>query len=572
MKFYNDWALRIAHGQWTDGHAFYGLPGYAYLLAAIYACVGFDPFAVGLLQAFTEAGTAVLIWKIALGVFSGTRELGPRGASAIGTIAATGWAFFQPAQTFSIILMPTAWMIAAFWFCVWRAIETKTASLWQPWLLLGFFIGLVANLVATILFLIPLLVVSAFLAFSRERPLLRLGKTLASSLVLLAAVFLGTAPCWLHNYFIAHEPVLLSAHSGINFYIGNNPIANGYPKIPPGMRAGQEGMLKDSITMAENAAGRPLRRAEVSQFWSAKARDYIHAHFTDWLRLMAVKFRNFWNAYQYDDLSLVTLFAQSHILLPGLRFGLVATLGLVGMAVAAVAVPRSRWITAAVLLHMAALLPVFVTERYRLAAVPGLLLLGSYGLCKLWHSLTTSEWPAAATYLSLGSAAAFFVSWPQSDPGLWSLDCYNTGIKETEAGNYTQARQDLELAYSYVPDNSEINFALANVWLQEGDSTRAKQFYRRAIELNARHSGAYNNLGVLAMEEKRWELAKTFLVTSLQIEPEDAKTHYLLARTELALQDLEGARAQIAEALRLKPQQKEFQALSEELAAPSKQP
>ena len=40
MKFYNDWALRIAHGQWTDHKAFYGLPGYAYCLAAIYGLVG----------------------------------------------------------------------------------------------------------------------------------------------------------------------------------------------------------------------------------------------------------------------------------------------------------------------------------------------------------------------------------------------------------------------------------------------------------------------------------------------------------------------------------------------------
>ena len=36
MKFYADWAARITQGQWTDGHAFYGLPGYAYCLAALF--------------------------------------------------------------------------------------------------------------------------------------------------------------------------------------------------------------------------------------------------------------------------------------------------------------------------------------------------------------------------------------------------------------------------------------------------------------------------------------------------------------------------------------------------------
>ena len=60
MKFYNDWALRIMHGTFTDGHAFYGLPGYAWCLAAIYSVFGFNPFPVGLLQCFFDAGTATL--------------------------------------------------------------------------------------------------------------------------------------------------------------------------------------------------------------------------------------------------------------------------------------------------------------------------------------------------------------------------------------------------------------------------------------------------------------------------------------------------------------------------------
>src|SRR5581483_2077117 len=487
MKFYNGWALRILHGQLTDHQAFYGLPGYAYLLALIYKCIGYDPFAVGLLQAFAEAITAVMIWKIARFVFSSSIEI--RHASAIGIIAALGWAFFQPAQTFSIILMPTAWMIAAFWFFVWVIIKTERASIWRPWLWLGLLIGFVVNIIATILFLIPLAMVRATLLFRGETSLLRrIAKPLAVSAILIAAVFVGTSPCWIHNYFIAHEPVLLSAHSGINFYIGNNPIANGYPKIPPGMRAGQEGMLKDSITMAEVATGRHLTRVEVSHYWSARAHDYIHEHLGEWLGLMAIKLRNFWNTYQYDDLSLVTLFAQAGILVPGLRFGLIAALGLAGMVIAFFKVPRASWIIAAVLLHMAALMPVFVTERYRMAAVPGLLILASFGIWKLWRDFIEAKWSSCAGYLTLGAASAFFVSWPQSDPGLWSLDYYNTGIKETDAGNIDAALKDLERAYSYVSENSEINFALGNVWLQKGDRLKAKSFYRRAIEINPRHS------------------------------------------------------------------------------------
>lgn len=576
MKFYNDWALRLAHGQLTDHQAFYGLPGYPFLLAGIYLVAGFDPFTVpfvvGVLQAIAESLTAVLIWKIAKEVF-GNANLGNEKAnlriipaSFIGVVAALGWAFFQPAQTFSTILMPTSWMIATFWFCVWRVLATKQASVWQPWLALGLLIGIMAMIVATILFLIPLVVCAIFILFKKE-PCAKIPRFAAATAIFIAAVFAGASPCWIHNYFIAHEPVMLSAHSGLNFYIGNNPIANGYPKIPPGMRAGQEGMLKDSITMAEVGAGRPLKRVEVSKYWSAKASDYIHQYPASWLRLMLTKFLNFWNAYQYDDLSLITLFANDGILTFGLRFGLVAALAFPGMVSVLRRFRRAGWIIAAILLQMAALMPVFVTERYRLAAVPGLLLMMAYTLWKLWNAIAQPQWIMAGQCAVLSTLSAVFVSWPQSDPGLWSLDYYNTGIKALDAKNVASAQRNLELAYRYVPDNSEINFALGNLWLEKGDSTRAKNFYRRAIEINPRHSGAYNNLGVLAINESRWDIAETFLGRSLEIEPSDAKTHYLLAKVYLQRGKIGSAKAEIETALRLRPQQKEFQQLRDEIAA-----
>lgn len=565
MKFYNDWALRIAHGALTDYKAFYGLPGYAYLLAAIYTIVGSDPFAVGVLQAVSEALIAVVIYRIAQAVFAGDGRL----AQWTGILASLGWIFFQPAQTFSAILMPTTWLVLAYWSCILWILNIKECSFWRPWLWMGLGIGVVAMMIATVLFLVPLILAAVILKLARGEPLFqRFVKIGGATCCILLGIYAGSSPCWLHNYLIAKEPVMLSAHSGINFYIGNNPVANGYPKIPPGMRAGQEGMLKDSITMAEVAAGHPLKRAEVSRYWSGRANEYIHTQFRAWLGLLGTKFRNFWNAYQYDDLSLVTLFSESGVITPGLRFGLIAALAMPGMIFAGYWVRRSRWVIAAILLHMSALMPVFVTERYRLAAVPGLLLMAAYGLWKLWDDLCLSKWPRAALYLGVLAVSIAFVSMPQSDPGLWSLDYYNTGIKATEAGNLDNAQRNLELAYAYVPDNSEINFALGNLWLKKADRTRAKQFYRRAIELNSRHASALNNLGVLAIEEERWKLAADFLSASVNIEPEDAKAHYLLARARLKMGDIGGARSEIDEALRLKPQQAEFQALSEEIATP----
>src|SRR6266513_1116235 len=68
MHFYNDWAKDILHGQFSQHLAFYGLPGYPYLLAFLYKFFGENPFVPGFLQAGIEAGGAVLIYQICLQV------------------------------------------------------------------------------------------------------------------------------------------------------------------------------------------------------------------------------------------------------------------------------------------------------------------------------------------------------------------------------------------------------------------------------------------------------------------------------------------------------------------------
>src|SRR6266404_6259301 len=108
-------------------------------------------------------------------------------------------------------------------------------------------------------------------------------------------------------------------------------------------------MLQDSITQAEAAAGRSLKHAEVSAYWSNKAKSYVTNHFGDWLNLIARKLRNFWSAFQYDDLSIITILREQNVILPGLSFGIVAALAIPGILFALSQYPLSRWIAAAAL-------------------------------------------------------------------------------------------------------------------------------------------------------------------------------------------------------------------------------
>jgi hypothetical protein len=564
MRFYSDWAKEILHGHVTQPLAFYGLPGYAYLLALLYKPFGENPFVPGLLQAAVDAGAAVLIYRICLRIFADlrstslTENLGPR---VVGIFAAVGWAFFVPAQGYSVVLMPTAWVVFVFWFVVWRLVRRDTAPSSLECFFLALLIGVTATGVATILAVVPLLCAALFLKGETRQ-----WQTLTTQVAcLLTGLALGTSPCWIHNYLIAKDPVPLSAHSGINFWIGNNPESTGYPRFPPGLRAGQAAMLQDSIAQAEAVAGRPLKHAEVSAYWSDKAKTYMINHPGDWLALLARKLRNFWSAFQYDDLSIITSLREQGVLLPGLSFGIVAVFAIPGIFFGCWLAPQSRWVLAAILLSMLALLGVFITERYRLVAVPGLLIFATLGLSVLEQALASLKFKNAAIYLVLLAGSTAFVAWPQRDSSLWALDAYNSGWQALESNNLSLAEKKLAVAYAYVSENSETLFALGNLRFAQGDPTGAQSFYRAVLNLDPEHKGAFNNLGVIALEAKDYGQAEKWFRRAEDVDPRNAKTHFLLAKTLLAKNDHQSAKTEIDEALRLEPDQPEFKALSEQM-------
>jgi len=561
MHFYDDWAQQVLHGRFTDHFAFYGLPLYAYLLAFLYFLFGHNPFVPSLLQILLDAGTATLIYQIALRVFRPANESAEAPARLIGVMAAVGWAFFVPAEAYSVVLMPTAAGVFVFWFLVWEIIRVEYAPSPRRCLAYGVLIGVTAMGIATILCLVPLMLAAFVLKPRIARPGRSpwLARSAAVALLLLG-LGAGTSPCWIHNYWVAHDPVFLSAHSGINFWLGNNPEATGYPHFP-GLQTAQAAMLKDSIDVAEAAAGRNLKRSEVSDFWSTKARAYIRSDFDGWLKLLGRKVVTFWNAFEYDDINIIAKLRNSGVIFPGLHFGLIAALAIPGCCLSIQKFPAARWVAVAILLHLGAVLPVFVTERYRLAVAPGLLLFGAAGIWIFWENCVSARGKIVAGYLAVLAAAAGFVTWPQRDPALWALKFYNSGLQALELQHWPVAQKQLELAHAYAPRSTEINLALGNLWLEQQNLSLAEASYLTVLRMDPRHKAALNNLGVVALSGKDWESAAKYFRAALAVDPNDGKTHYLHARAQFEAGNIDVALSEIQAALRLRPGQREFEEL-----------
>jgi tetratricopeptide (TPR) repeat protein len=552
MLFYDDWARRLLRGEVTDHLAFYGLPLYAWWLAAIYKLVGFGAFAPLLLQSFVDAGTALLIYKIAVVVCDDDAR-----ARLTGTIAAFGWILCTPAQAYAASLLPTSLGVFVLWFIVWQIIRINSAPSARVSLFLGLLIGVTAMAVANALIAAPLLAAAAFRSATWTR-------RIAAIASLTGGIALGTSPCWIHNCFVARDPVFLSAHSGVNFWIGNNPDATGYPHFP-GMRSGQADLLADSIEVAESAAGHPLRRSQVSQYWSGKARSFIFAEPLQWLRVCARKVANYWNAFEYDDVGVIESLRRAGIVLPGVHFGLIASLGVPGFVIGLGGFRKAGWIAAALLLQMFSVVALFITERYRLAAIPGLLIFAAVTITYLARAIVVAQWLRAAATVAAVVFVAFVVSTPRTAASLWALNAYNSGREALASRDLKTAELELARSRQYVPDNPETNFALGNLRLAQENREAARAFYLRTLQLAPRHKGALTNLGVLALDTHDYAAARNHFTRAVAAAPGDAKAHYLLAKSAYLMGDTQTATREVERAIALNHAQPEFVALRDEI-------
>jgi Tetratricopeptide repeat len=219
---------------------------------------------------------------------------------------------------------------------------------------------------------------------------------------------------------------------------------------------------------------------------------------------------------------------------------------------------------------MLALLGVFITERYRLVAVPGLLIFAALGLSILRKAFAAREFKNAAIYLALLALATISVAWPHRDRSLWALDAYNSGWQALESNNLSLAEKKLAVAYAYVPENPETLFALGNLRFAQNDPSAAQSFYRSVLNLDPGHKGAFNNLGVIAFDAKEYPEAEKWFRQAEDVDPRNAKTHFLLARVLLATGSREAAKSEIDVAIRLQPEQREFRELKQRIESGSR--
>jgi len=118
----------------------------------------------------------------------------------------------------------------------------------------------------------------------------------------------------------------------------------------------------------------------------------------------------------------------------------------------------------------------------------------------------------------------------------------------------TQARQGFEKVLATAPDHAQSLVGLGEARLRSGDPAGARAPLERALELNPEGAQAHHLLAqVLLFHDWEWETARRHLVEAHRLRPGQASVHQVLAYWQILNGRMEEARRSIGTALWLDP-------------------
>lgn len=511
---YDLWAQKIVAGDWFGQSVFYQAPLYPYFLAGLQFFLGHDLWAIRVAQLVLSAAACVLLYCAGKQWFSRT----------VGISAAAILCFSAPAVFYGSVIDKT--VTDLFLTCLLLAVLGWVAAgkKWPGFLAMGVVLGLLAlSRENTLVWfaLVPIWIWFHFGALPAAWRVQRLGLFLAG----LAMVLL---PVGLRNFAVGGQFTLTTAQMGPNFYIGNNPSADGmYSSIR--LATGEKQFEQaEAQRLAEQVAGRVLSPKQVSDYWLGRSLEYIRERPLDWLRLLWRKWLIVWNTREIEDSDDFYLYQQWSWLLAALawvnHFGILAPLAAAGV-VASLRQWRRLWLLYLLVLSFAASVALFfIFGRYRFPLVPFLALFAAAALLQSVAWFKRRQYKELARCAAVLLAAGLMVHWPvvgrpgPSAPGYTYLA--NGYAKQ---GKIDEAIRSAQAALAVDPNYGVAHYNLANLYVDMERLSEAVAHYREALKVYPRYLEAHGNLSrALTLMGQLPEAAAQYRA-ALKLQPGDAR-------------------------------------------------
>jgi 4-amino-4-deoxy-L-arabinose transferase-like glycosyltransferase len=484
-RMYHEWALAIRGGDWLGAHAFarndvivgHG-PLYPYFLALVYGLFGPSVATAKAVQCVLGSFSCVLVWALARRLFDGRVAL----LASLATASYGMLLFYEGALVVANLQVLLALLIL---LAVVRALERPRLG---GWLGAGLLTGLSAVARPNVLLFAAAIAAWIPVALRRAVPG---AQCVALGGAFLAGVALMVLPVTLRNCALTGNWVLVSHAGGLNFFVGNNPDANGafrVPRIFPRALADDPWEQRAVFeAYAERASGRELTSSEVSAFWRDRGLDFIRAQPGPWLRLELRKLALSVNAHEPWSIRSFTLTRDfSWVLrLPLVSFGFLGPLALLGVFLTRRAWRRLVPLYAMLGTVLATQLVFFVLSRYRVPAIPLLAIFGAAGLVQLLDEVHARRWKQVGLAAALLVVFSFAVHRPILRENL-SVAYYNLGNRYRELERWDRAIgaywESLRRDAGYISAHNNLAIAYERSGVHDAEAIQAWERVRALAE------------------------------------------------------------------------------------------
>ncbi len=477
-RVYYKWASAIFAGDLFGQEIFHQAPLYPYFIAALWLVSGQHYLAIYAAQALMTATSALLVFLISRQLFNNYTGL------AAGLLCA----FYSTLNFYALKILPDTLGVLLHLCLAYLLLNAKSA---RQWLLAGCAGGLLIVARPHALLLLPMILL--WLIFARENTAtFRQSVTagLKQYALFILPVFILVGLVALRNYMIEPDLVLVSSNGGENFYMGNNPKADGIYCRLEGITPDIEHQKADVKKAAETKLQRTLTSAKVSDYWRSQGVAFIRDNFHKYLRLETVKLRRIFSGTEYTNMYFLWFeraeFTKT-LLIPAVHFYLILPLAVIGAVLLA-----GQWRKYGILYIMIGLTVLnmmifYVDERYRLPMIPFLIILGAggvYRMLEIFRNRPGLQLVKIGLFALVISALAITFHLYRTEPARLAVEpqlYYNLGEVYFKKTEYRAALDMFDKSSRLAGDNWPALIGAGKALFALGKKEPAAQLYREAF-------------------------------------------------------------------------------------------
>lgn len=519
--WYHKEALRILDEGWVGDSVFFMAPFYQYFLAVFYKIFGIKIGLILILQGILSVSSVWLIYLFSARLFN----------QRVGVLSAALATFHGAFIFYSGFLLKAN--LSLFLTSLFLVALLKTCDI--PTFRNFFWCGLILGILVPIRgnFLIVIATLSLWFFFFPLRKSLRWQNTIAFFLG--AALFI--TPFTIRNYYVSGDFVLVNSAAGFNFFIGNNPIANGYNIAPSYIRLTPFYEEIDSKKRAEIVLGRALKASEVSDYWMSQGWKFVREQPVDFFILQIKKLLIFINNSEKGDNYDIKFMKQfTPILHIGvIPYGAILLLTIISFYWGRWSSPPFIGVYLFIISYALSVIIFFVKSRYRIPIVPAMIPLAAFALLEGRNQVSRMSKKEIIILSTIIIALTVVIFRPiKNDNRSAKLNDYGVAL-ETK-GFLDEAIEHYKKALDTPPVHRRAALNLALAYYQKKDIDKAIEFSKKALEMDGKFVEARLFLASILYTQKDFGAASVHYKEILKEEPNNQKAHsqlggiYLLAK------------------------------------------